>query len=225
MFIIILLILLIYLYYYTKPNIYFLSKYETISFFIKDYDNILNKQNDNNILNKWCNSASNFSNYEKNKIIKSINYMRKCIRENIKNIKLKNQLLSIDLIFSKTIGDKYLYGLAHTRFNIIFLNKKIIKKNNIKQLATYIIHEMSHIWQRIYKKEMIKWLQLSGYYIIKKYNYNIYFNPDIDYNIYNNIYSLQYKYNYDNINDLLYNYIMNFHPYEIFAYNMEKYIK
>ena len=94
--------------------------------FKKDYDNIINKQKDINILDKWLYSTSNFNYYEKNKIKKSINYMRKCIENNIKDIKFKNQLLSLDMIFSKTTGDKYLYGLAHTRFNIIFLTNKYI---------------------------------------------------------------------------------------------------
>jgi hypothetical protein len=228
----ILIIIFLYFIYNNKSNIYFLSKNETKFLFIKDYDNILNKQNDHDILNKWLNSISNFSINEQNKIISSINYVKKCINKYILDESFKNQLLSLDLIFSKTIGEKYLYGYAHTRLNIIFLTEKIIKINNIKQLSIYIIHEMSHIWQRIYKNDMIKWLQLSGYYIINKYNNDIccnpsinklLFNPDIDNNIYNNIIILQKKYN--NTEDLLYNYIMYYHPYELFAYKLQNIIK
>lgn len=129
-------------------------------------------------------------------------------------------------------GKLYENGLPHTRSDTIILSKENIKEYTEKKLTDTLIHEKVHLYQKIYKNDMIFYLKQNKFTKFKKRseNDNIRSNPDLDGWIYKdsekNIYQAKYNENPKSIEDIKYMPMNNQsceHPYEKMAIFIEKY--
>ena len=126
-------------------NIYFFSKNETINFIIKDKDDYIKNltefdlyarkvKNGNEYIDNIIETIVDFTDNEKEKLTKcaiaSDNFLKTCSL--YKNVIDYKELINIKWIFACTDNNdkkQYEEGLPHTRENIIFLTKSIIKNN------------------------------------------------------------------------------------------------
>jgi len=174
-----------------KP--YFLSKKETIDFFIKDSDKYiekltnydlmsLNATSKDNYLQKSINVADDFSDKEKRMLTEASKKADDYFLE-MKDIPYidKYKLANMEWNFSKTLKRDYEAGYPHTRENIIFLPEEILKIP-MKDLIRTLIHEKVHVYERLYHNDFIKWTEYNGYKQYKDFeDYSMRrSNPDLD---------------------------------------------
>jgi hypothetical protein len=181
------------------PTIQFYTKDETKNFILNDRDKFMVKLDKVNYIARGVNSAdeyititskaaTNFSDDEKYKLVKAIDYacdkLDNLDKRSLKKYGIVKKNLW-DLIknwkLSKT-NDKVLeMGMPHTRENIIFISGYYLANNNdIKKIAKTMIHEMLHIYQRTYRSEYIQFLK-DHQWEIHPYNGNDKrINPDLD---------------------------------------------
>ena len=123
-------------------------------------------------------------------------------------------------------GDLYENGLPHTRGNIIMLPEKVNKYTE-DELTNTLIHEKVHIYQKVYKNDVQKYLNEYNFKKVKKRDKydNTRSNSDSDNIIYEdnnrNIYKAIYNNNPKNYSDVTYFPINNplyEHPFEKMAY-------
>jgi len=239
MFIILLIIILLIIIFYKNNNIIILDKYELLDVIINDYDNYYSTFNDLDLKvrnvksieeykHKIKDSPVTISNHEKNILINTIKQIKN-IFNNYSNIgfdgkKANNLKIIIGIINNK----EYEEGFPHTRNNIIIIPQNLIFNKN---LINVLIHEIVHIYQKIYLEDINFFLNT---YNFKKNNIklNTRANPDIDNFIYSNSNNELLYCNYNNnptsIMDVIYYPINNEkyeHPYETMAYNIESDIK
>ncbi len=236
MIVLIIIILIIYLIYNfnNSSNIKILKKEELQEILINDYDNYYNTFNKLDLQARKVKSIEEYKNLIINSPI--------TINENLENI-IINHIKKIDKIFNnyKTIGfngkkannikwiigivdgKDYENGFPHTRNNIIIISKNLINEN----LISTLIHEKIHIYQKIYKNEINKYLKFNNFKKIENNFGNTRANPDTDNNIYsksNQIFMTIYNNNPKNINDVIHypiNHSKYEHPFEFMAYNIE----
>jgi hypothetical protein len=124
---------------------------------------------------------------------------------------------------------KYENGLPHTRGNVIVLNNKEVLRRNIPELCKLLIHEKTHVYQKMYKSEFTQSLE-KEYEIVerKEGDEKIPANPDVDEYIYrkkSDGFTLKTEYKKDpkTFRDVLYpnNDSTLEHPNEIVAYSVE----
>jgi hypothetical protein len=222
----------------------FMSEIDTIIFFKKDADNYLKNLTELDIkahksdtkeeyLNKIINSVSDFTEEEKDKLIKAMkkadNALSKISIPGFNGMKAYNLNWNLAL----TRGNDYEDGLPHTRMNVIFVSDKILS-DSINTLAKIMLHEKVHVYERLYPEDIDIWINSSGYKRFKKWKdiTNARSNPDInDWSyISPNGYPMVVLYKNDNPNSIhdaeypLYNDPSSEHPYEKLAYTLEKYI-
>jgi hypothetical protein len=111
-------------------------------------------------------------------------------------------------------GDRYEYGLPHTRCDVIILPK------GQDSLYETLLHEKIHIYQKKYKKEMKRYLSLFTKIKKREEIDRIRANPDIDKWIYKNFKSVYVK-NPKTIEDVK---GKNEHPFEKMAEQIEKFL-
>jgi hypothetical protein len=113
-------------------------------------------------------------------------------------------------------------------------SKKDINEYSESKLTDTLIHEKVHIYQKIYKDDVEKYLNEYNFKILKKRDEsdNIRSNPDLNNFIYkdnnNNIYKATYENNPKSIEDIVYSPINNQsyeHPFEKMAIFIENYNK
>ena len=222
-------------------NIYFLNNNELNEILKKDQDNYFKSffKNDfyarkiNNIEEYYTNIKYSVSNFNK----EEINKITTCL----KNIDLK--LLKIDLLWFNgkkayeipwkigcVTGKLYEHGLPHTRNDIIIISKENVNNYSMTKLMKTFIHEKVHIYQKIYKKDVEKYINLNNFIKIKERTLadNIRANPDLDNWIYkdynNNIYRAVYNENPSSVEDITYmpqNAQSYEHPFEKMAIYIE----
>ena len=222
-------------------NIYFFSKNETINFIIKDKDDYIKNltefdlyarkvKNGNEYIDNIIETIVDFTDNEKEKLTKcaiaSDNFLKTC--NLYKNVIDYKELINIKWIFACTDNNdkkQYEEGLPHTRENIIFLTKSIIK-NNEENLINTLIHEKIHIYQRNNKNIFDILNNMNGFVKINYSNKYIRSNPDTTKDIYldtntNNIMVCLYRNDTPyGINDVIMkNYSLE-HPYEKYAYEI-----
>lgn len=89
------------------------------------------------------------------------------------------KLQSIPWKIAVTSGKDYEEGLPHTRYDVIFINTHMIPSST---LASTLLHEKVHIFQRMYIGETEQWLQRHGYKRLKHKSSEplARSNPDLD---------------------------------------------
>jgi len=162
---------------FENPENYILDKYELIDILINDYDNYYTTFNETDLKVRNVNSIEEYkykiknspvtiSDEEKNIIINTI-YKIKKIFNNYDNIGFTGKKANIMNIYIGIIdGTNYEEGFPHTRENkFIIIPKYLINKHN---LITVLIHEMVHIYQKVYPEDIQFYLDT---YNFKKYSY------------------------------------------------------
>ena len=196
-------------------------------------------------------TAISFSEEEKGLLIKCANNADKYFKkETYKELKYGKHINGDDIadikwIFANTYTNhfnnvikEYEEGLPHTRENIIFVSKNVLKYDELN-LTNTLIHEKIHIYQRYNSKLFDKIIREMGLLELdmKSFKYAKYIrsNPDTTNKIYydndGNINSnnddndnvMVYLYRNDNpngINDVIQNNYSKEHPYEKIAYEI-----
>lgn len=230
----------------TNMNIYFLTKEETIKLLILNNDKYYNTFNEIDYKVRNIKKIEEYNEYIKESTTElnneQINLLKKIIHKI--NNKLNNfEIIGFDGIKAKNIkwkigfikGDKYEFGLPHTRIDTILLPIDYLK-GDTKELEKTLIHEKIHIYQKKYQNDIDLYLKNEGFN--KLFHKNIFndirANSDIDNYVYldknNNIMRSIYKNNPNNLNDIIFttnykfNYYANEHPYEYMAYKLENLI-
>jgi len=222
-------------------NIYFLSSKELYNILKNDNDNYFKSFYNNdfysrkikNIDDYLINIQNSVSDLNNEEILK----LTKCIE----NINLK--LLNIDLLWFNgkqaynipwkigcIKGKLYEHGLPHTRDDIIILSKDNINDYSMKKLMKTLMHEKVHIYQKIHKDDVEKYIKMNNFIKIKERSSsdNIRANPDLDNWIYkdanNNIYQAVYNNEPSSVEDITYlpiNSQSYEHPFEKMAIFIE----
>lgn len=227
---------------FKSDNIIFLNKSETIDLLLNDKDNyysrfyyndfkVRNIKNINEYKKIIIESSINLTNSEKEKIENII----KEINQEVKNINLEYfngiKFNNLEWKIGALKDNYYEGGLPHTRLDTIILNLEQIKYYSPSRLKKTLFHEKVHIYQKKYKEDSNKYLEINNFKVVKKRNKydNIRANPDIDDYIYidkdSNTYKGVYNLNPVSLEDVTY-YPKNSqdyeHPFEKMAINLEK---
>ena len=213
-----------------NQNIIFLDNNELFNILKRDDDNyyksfydidykVRNIQNIEEYINYIKESTINFNNYEKNKIKTCANdadiFFENLNYEWLNGKKMNKIPWKIGLVEGKL----YENGLPHTRSDIIIISKDSVINYSYKKLTNTLIHEKVHVYQKIYKNDILKYLNNYNFIKIKKRDVkdNIRSNPDLDEWVYkdldNNIYKAVYNKNPSSIEDITY-YPINKQSYE-----------
>jgi hypothetical protein len=225
---------------FQTPVVTFFSKDQTRHFLINDSDgygkslNRINLEangvfNYNDLIDKWQSSAADFTQDEMVKLNTASHLADIAINKNLKDDVFSKQLGAINWQFAKTIHPYYSDGLPHTRYDIIFITDKVISSSSIERLATTLLHEKAHIWERNHPEEMEAWMERSGFTKVKmvKDDGLQRRNPDINDYIYANpegkVLGIRYSSAYPkSLHDISEGYrVANDHPYEQFATRIE----
>ena len=163
--------------------------------------------------------------------------LRKCINqanEKLSKIKLEwfdgqraaNIPWKIGLIQDKV----YENGLPHTRNDVILISKKNVDGYTSEKLIKTLIHEKVHIYQKKYRRDVLRFLKEYGFTALKTRSEEdkIRANPDLDNIVYmdgnNIIYKATYLENGKTIEDVVYtpkNNQSHEHPFEKMAIYIE----
>jgi len=241
-----------------KDHIYFMTYKETSTFLRIDNDRYVRNMSELDLharnvktymeyINNIEDTAISFTDEEKELLITCANNADKYLKmEDFKELKYGkyingNDLANIKWIFANTYTNRfnnkikeYEEGLPHTRENIIFVSKHVLKYDELN-LTNTLIHEKIHIYQRYNSKLFDKIIREMGLLELdkKSFKYTKYIrsNPDTNNKIYynnidnnidnNNI--MVYMYRNDNpngINDVVHNNLSKEHPYEKIAYEI-----
>ena len=227
---------------FKSDKVIFLDKNEVINLLLDDQDNYYSRfyYNDYKVRNIKnikeykkiiINSAIDLKDYEKEKIMKIIYE----INDELKNINLDyfigKKFNNLEWKIGALKDDYYEGGLPHTRLDTIILNLDQIKYYSPNKLKKTLFHEKVHIYQKKYKEDVDKYLQIHNFKKIKKRNKfdNIRANPDLDEFIYmdkdSNTYKGIYNLNPISLEDVTYypNNSQEYeHPFEKMAINLEK---
>lgn len=222
--------------YEAKPT-YFLPVNETKMLLERDFDTYGSSLNPTNLeacgvasfdelVDKWGSSASNWTPDETQKLQNAAFVADYAIHQKLSD-PFRAQMLNIDWKFAKTIHSYYLDGLPHTRGDIIFLTDKVVATNDVNRLASLLVHEKTHLWQRKYKTEMEGWLEKQGFHRVSSVRNDSLqrSNPDINEWIYETsegtLLGTRFtSMNPFNLHAVEYNQKMD-HPYELMAYKVQ----
>lgn len=125
---------------------------------------------------------------------------------------------------------KYENGLPHTRGDVIVLNNQDVQRRSITEVCKLLIHEKSHVYQKIEKEKMAAYLKTKYTEVKQKdpTDESIPANPDTNDTIYksketNAVLEGKYRQNPKHFRDVLFtqNDHTLEHPFESIAYNME----
>jgi hypothetical protein len=237
--------------YENNDNIYFMTYKETADFFTKDNDMYVRNMSDLDLharkvktyieyINNIEDTAISFTDEEKELLIKCAKnadiYLRKETFKDLDYAKYinGNNIADIKWVFANTYTNRFNNilkeneeGLPHTRENIIFLSKNVLKYDELA-LTNTLIHEKIHIYQRYNSSIFDKIIKEMGLNILDKktYKYTKYIrsNPDTNNNIYykgDNVMVCLYRNEKPNsINDVVHNNYATEHPYEKIAYEI-----
>lgn len=228
--------------YYQINHIVFLNKKELQHFLMKDPDHYYKSFSKKDLSMRKISSpedyhflieksSRDFSVYEKNKIVNCVSNVESVLKnvnepwfDGMKACKTKWK-------FGCIIGNLYEGGLPHTRYDVIILPEYAVSIYSDSELCNLILHEKIHVYQKMYPKDIDKYVKYHHFY--KKIRRNevdgARANPDLDEWIYsdsnNQSYMALYKADSTNITDVTFypnNSHFYEHPYEKMAYDMEK---
>lgn len=186
-------IICIILYILSSPiNIIFLNNKELSDILIKDYDNFYKNLSTINLQLRNINNKDEYLYNIENHLYTPTKKEKKIIKNAIYKAenKLKNKhymgfnynkIQKSPWVIGCSIGENYEFGYPHTRNNIIILNY-----NNIydKDLYKTLIHERIHVYQKLFPKDMNKFLKYFGFEKIKRKDITHLDNPDTNNYIY-----------------------------------------
>lgn len=231
------------------PNIFFMSHDETSRYLEVDNDNYVRNltpldlyarkvKDHQEYIENIKSTAISFTEDEKQLLIKCAKNADAFFKTNsFNNLNYSNYLNGDDIanikwIFAYTFkNDKKEYeeGLPHTRENVIFLSKYVLKYDEFN-LTNTLIHEKIHIYQRFNKELFSSIISYMNYSIldIDKQPYKKYIrsNPDTDGKVYYDMNTQKemiclYRSDKPNsINDIIMNNFALEHPYEKIAYDI-----
>lgn len=159
-------------YQFDKP--YFMSKEETVNYFIEDKDGYVSELSDFDIIalksrskqdyiNKIISDTRDFTEKEKKLLIKACSDADKFLYNYTKIPQINTKkIANMDWVLSKTEGEWYEAGYPHTRENIIFITDDVIRH---PELTRIMIHEKIHVFERLYPEEIEEWMRVNGYTI------------------------------------------------------------
>ena len=241
-----------------KEHIYFMTYKETSTFLSNDNDRYVRNMTELDLrarnvkthmeyINNIEDTAISFTDEEKELLITCANNADKYLKmEEFKELKYGKYINGYDLanikwIFANTYANHFNNiikeneeGLPHTRENIIFVSKNVLKYDELN-LTNTLIHEKIHIYQRYNSKLFDKIIREMGLLELdkKSFKYAKYIrsNPDTNNKIYydnvdnnidnNNIMVYMYRNDSPNgINDVIHNNYSREHPYEKIAYEI-----
>lgn len=172
-------------------DIKFMSRDELVNFFKTDPDDYFHTLTPINIraygyktvdeyIKASCDDASDFTDDEKKYISSECKKGDDFLR-NFNKIPYfpSSKVADIKWVLAKTNNNVYEKGYPHTRLNIIFLPKDILKS---KKLAQTLVHEKVHVYSRLFPEDMSKWNEKNGYILYRKLKeYPLArSNPDVD---------------------------------------------
>lgn len=226
-----------YIYFINSNDLYNILKNDEDNYYKTFYKLDFKTRNINNIeeyINYIKKSVYDPNKEEKNKIKKCINNANSRLQKLNFNWFDGNKAKELPWKIGCIQGKLYENGLPHTRGNIIILSKKDIDEYSEQKLTNTLIHEKVHIYQKLYKNDVEKYLNEYNFNIVKERDEydNIRSNPDLNNIIYkdnnNNIYKATYENNPKSIEDIVYSPINNQsyeHPFEYMAIFIENYNK
>jgi hypothetical protein len=184
---------------------------------IEDYQNIIIK------------SCRNFTLFEKLKLTMSIHYANQRLCK-IKEKWFDGEKASrIEWKIGCFTGMKYENGYPHTVDDTIVLPKEIVNTYTLKELTDTMMHEKTHIYQKLFQDDISHYIAAKGFEKIKKRepSDNIRANPDIDNIVYrhrptDNIYRMRYSDYPSNIAHTIDQNLNQEHPYEEMAMIIEE---
>lgn len=225
----------------TEKNYYYiLDKHELLEILINDYDDYYTTFNKMDLIVRNVSSIEEYKDKINNdpitisinekKIIMNTIYKIKDIFNNYQNIGFNGKKANeMNITIGIIDGINYEEGFPHTRGNNVIIPKYLINRKN---LITVLIHEIIHIYQKVYPDDIQIYLDTHKFKKNNKRGDNSRANPDIDEYIYSNsnnelLYCI-YNNNSKSIMDVTYfpiNNDMYEHPFEMMAYNIESDIK
>ncbi len=229
--------------YIKESNSYYMNKDELYEYLIKDTDDYIKHFSQTDLKVRKVNNIEEYKENikksvinisESNKIIlnKSITIANEKLNKyksiGFDGVKCANITWKIGLIDGKL----YEEGYPHTRNDVIIISSNLL--NNIKRLASTLIHEKIHVYQKMYPNDIELYLKSNGFtkYKLRKEFTNTRSNPDMDEWIYKNnkdeIMIAEYNYNPISIMDVIIKPVNNSkyeHPFEYMAYNITNNIK
>lgn len=222
-------------------NIYFLDNNELFNILTSDNDNYFKSFLNNDFISRKINNINEYFINIKMSVTDFNDNEIKKIKSCIENINLK--LLNIDLLWFNgkkayeipwkigcIKGKLYENGLPHTRDDVIVLSKDHVNDYSIKKLMKTLMHEKVHVYQKIYKIDVEKYIKMNNFTKLKERSIqdNIRANPDLDNWVYrdssNNVYRAIYNDNPSSIEDITYlpfNSQSYEHPFEKMAIYIE----
>ena len=229
---------------YYFSGVKFLTKTEVCELLSKNNDKYYDAFNENDFLvrgvinkneyiKKISNSCSEFTKEEKNIIKECTKVVRKRLRESSGVLgkgfdSLKASKMPI--IYGCMKGNDYENGLPHTRFPAIILYHEQLSGISMKSLEKIIVHEIMHLYQKMYPSDLDVYLNQNNFELVKRRNGydNIRANPDIDEYVYrNNKTNQTYQYIYKpfpvSIGDVMRT--DQEHPFEEMAYKIESIVE
>ncbi len=261
--------------YENNDHIYFMTYKDTANFFANDADMYVRNMTDLDLharkvkthmeyINNIEDTAISFTEEEKGLLKRCAEnadiYLRKETFKELKYMKYTdyingNNIAEIKWVFANTYTNRFNdilkeneEGLPHTRENVIFLSKNVLKNDELN-LTNTLIHEKIHIYQRYNSKIFDKIMREMGLKELDKKSYKfakyIRSNPDTNNKIYyaaataataateaaeideESIMVCLYRNNKPNgINDVIHTNYAKEHPYEKIAYEIaENYYK
>jgi hypothetical protein len=253
--------------YENNDHIYFMTYKDTANFFANDADMYVRNMTDLDLharkvkthmeyINNIEDTAISFTEEEKDLLKRCAEnadiFLRKESFKELKYMKYMkyaayingNNIADIKWVFANTYTNRFNdilkeneEGLPHTRENVIFLSKNVLKYDEIT-LTNTLIHEKIHIYQRYNSKIFDKIISEMGLKELdkKSYKYAKYIrsNPDTNNKIYyaaaaadtaeideDSIMVCLYRNNKPNgINDVIHTNYAKEHPYEKIAYEI-----
>lgn len=215
----------------------FLSRDETKHFLLSDPDGYGRSLNPANLeacgvashadlLDKWSSSATSFTPEDVKKLQDAALLSDYQIYKELSD-PLASQLRTIGWKFAKTVHPYYLDGLPHTRADVIFLTDKTLTTSSTTRLASILVHEKVHVWQRQHPEEMQGWIDKKNYRQVKRILEDGLqrANPDVDDWLYEDgttVFGVRYNTAQPHsLSDIMgYGKDVD-HPYEQFAYSIQ----
>lgn len=228
--------------FYTAQKIIFLNKNELNSFLMNDKDDYYKSFNGKDLIvrnisnvdqykEKIKTSTSDFSLYQKEKIISCVDKLNKILV----NVKYPwfdgKKAIQTPWKFGSIHGTGYENGLPHTRSDIIILPQVALDNYNLNNLTKLILHEKIHVYQKLYPNDIENYIQHNSYYKFKKRSEitDSRANPDLNEWVYNDsnnkTFIAMYNSNPTNISDVTFYPNSNNneeHPFEKMAYEMSE---
>lgn len=227
------------------PQIQFLSKHQFTQVLLDNKDRYYDTFHKNDMKVRNVKSIQDYENVFRNSTCSGTKELQQKITKCILKVDAKLRQMDgetkygIDITrfrdipwkFGFTCDRKYEYGLPHTRGDVIVINITEALNRKEKGLCELLVHEKTHVYQKLYKSEMDAYFKSKGYRVVDTKTTaqkHIPANPDIDSNIYDDLetkfkFYAKYRKTPSSFRDITYSddHAKNEHPLEQVAYDME----